>query len=1212
MFQPTKQQEEAIVARGSSLLVSAAAGSGKTKVLVERLMARLTEETDPCQIQEFLIITYTRAAAAELRGKIIEEMAERLAADPQNRHLQRQSQLVYQAEIKTIHSFCQRLLRQNAHGLGLDPDFRVGEETECLLLRRRVVNQVLEEWYQSQPEKAPFYALVDLYSAGPNDEQLVEIILNTEEKLQSHPDPEKWRTEQMAALTLPEGMDAGETIWGQLLLQDGISQCAYWEREMQRAYHLLLEDEKLSKGYADSFQATIAGLQNLQAAMKQGWTAAEKAVSQEFFPRLGAVRGCENPLLQEQVKQIRAQCKKRLEFLQARFSTSGETLLDDMRAVAPVIGVLFQLVTAFERAYTAEKRRRRMLDFSDLEHLALRALLDPETGGPTELARETQMRYREIMVDEYQDVNGVQDAIFHALSRNGQNLFFVGDVKQSIYRFRLADPTLFLEKYRAFAPYEQASEGESRRIVLSQNFRSRREVLAGVNFLFRNIMSEELGEMAYTDTEALYPGAVYPDGPDTRVELQVLQWDEENAEPEEEERPGRTEVEANAAAARIEALLGEKFPVYDRETEQMRPVRPSDIVILLRSPHPVLQYYTRALGKRNIPFVTEGGDGFLSAVEIAVVLSLLRILDNPRQDIPLISVLRSPLFGFSSDRLAEIRLCAPDADFYDALAAAAETMADCSSFLQALHEMRQHAMELPLDRLLWQLYNRWNILSVFGALPGGALRQKNLILFTEYAGQFAKSGQKSLFDFLTYVQWMEENGKDFAPSGDQAGEGVRIMSIHKSKGLEYPVVLLAGLSKRFNATDLRKPILVHPALGVGPKWLDRERLVEMPTLARMAVAHQLDRELRSEEMRLLYVAMTRAKEKLILLCSVSGGRELRQYGMAARQPMDPQVLAAAPSMAGWILPVLMTRPEAGALRDAAELPQMMPTPDDSPAWDISFQMFSQDDKREENETDREDSAETSDWTERPEARRARPAYRPFFVYPHLAADRPSKLTATDLKGRRLDQEAAEDTPVHWQKPVYRPRFAMEQQGLTPAERGTALHLAMQFLDYTRTDTVAAVEKELERMKAMALLTAEQAAAVRPEKIVKLFSSPLGKRLSGGDCKREFKFSILVPAETYYPEAKGEQVLLQGVIDCYFEEADGITVVDFKTDYVPRGEEAEVAAKYTGQLEIYQKALEMITGKPVRHRILYFFSTNRSWEWKESLLGGAGAGEKKEK
>jgi ATP-dependent helicase/nuclease subunit A len=1191
MFQPTKQQAEAIFARGSSLLVSAAAGSGKTKVLVERLMARLTEEDSPCQIHEFLIITYTKAAAAELRGKILEELAEKLAEDPQNRHLQRQSNLVYQAEIKTIHSFCQRLLRQNANSLGIDPDFRVGEETECMLLRQRAVNRVLESWYETQPEDAPFYALVDLYSAGRDDTRLMEIILDIEEKLQSHPNPEQWRQEQRDALSLPGGMDAGETIWGRLLLEDGIQQCAYWERKMQEAYDQLLEDPKLAKGYGESFEGTISGLRKLQEAMKQGWASGAEAAAWDLFPRLGSVRNCENKALQEQVKYVRDRCKQRVGSLLERFSTPSQVLLEDLREAAPVIGVLFDLVASFEQAYAAEKRRRKLLDFSDLEHLALNALVDLETGKPTELALETRMRYREILVDEYQDVNGVQDAIFRALSREGQNLFFVGDVKQSIYRFRLADPTLFLEKYQSFAPYETAAEGENRRIVLSKNFRSRREVLEGVNFLFQNLMSEAFGEMEYTETEALYPGAAYPDGPDCRVELQVLQWQDEETG-EEEEKPAKAEAEANAAALRIETLLQEKFPVYDRERETFRPVTPGDIVILLRSPGPVLHHYTRALQRRNIPFVTEGGGAFLSALEIAVTLSILRILDNPRQDIPLISVLRSPIFGFSADRLAEIRLCAPQAEFYDALQAAGEQMEDCRRFLQELKELRRQTAELPLDRLLWKLYDRWNVLSIFGALPGGALRQKNLILLSDYAGQFAASGQKSLFDFLNHIQRMEEAGKDFAPPGTQAGEGVQIMSIHKSKGLEYPVVLLAGLSKRFNAVDLQKPILVHPTLGVGPKWLDGERMVETSTLARISVAHQLDRELRAEELRLLYVAMTRAKEKLILLCSVSSEKELRQYGMDAGRPMDPQALSSSPSMTGWILPLMMTRPEGKPLREAAGLLHMAPTVDNSPEWAVFLQSLP---LAEEQET-RNDS-----WKEPAEPSREPPemeqlVYHPFFVYPHQKADQPSKLTATSLKGRLLDQEAAEDAPLpHSPKTVYRPRFAVERQGLTPAERGTALHLAMQFLNYDRTETAAEVKDELKRMEQMALLTAEQAAAVRPEKIVRLFASPLGRRLRQGNCRREFKFSILDPAEKYYEGAEGEQVLLQGVIDCYLEEEDGLTVIDFKTDFVPRGGEAEAAAKYEGQLNAYRDALEKITGKPVRRRILYFFSTDTAWE-----------------
>ena len=1184
MFQPTKEQAAAIHAQGSSLLVSAAAGSGKTKVLVERLMDRLTDREQPCNIGEFLVITYTKAAAAELRGKIIEELGKRLAEEPKNRHLQRQSTLVYHGEIKTIHSFCQSLIRKHAHRMGVDPSFRVGDEMECRLLRRKVLDRVLEQWYETQPEESPFYALVDLYSAGRDDNRLIEIVLNTEEKLQSHPYPKRWFQQQREALLLlPNAEDAGETPWGRLLLEDGIQQCSYWKKEMSRALCWIEEEPSLAKGYAASFQTTVGQLEQLQQAMEKGWDGISGFSMEEMFPRLKGVRGLDHPERQERVKTIRTRCKQRITKLLERFSTQSKDLLSDMMAVAPVIGALFDLVLAFEEAYHAEKRRRKLLDFSDLEHIALHHLVQPETGLPTELALETQARYKEILVDEYQDVNRVQDAIFHALSREGKNLFFVGDVKQSIYRFRMADPTLFLEKYKTFTPYDEtASEAENRRIVLSRNFRSRKEVLEATNFLFSNLMSEAFGEMNYTEAEALYPGASYPEGTDYGVELRVLEWDDPDEEPDEE-KPGKTAWEADAVAERVKTLLEEAFPIWDQEIGQMRPVTSNDIVILLRSPNTVLHHYTRALAQREIPFVTEGGEAFLSTVEIAVMISLLKILDNPRQDIPLISVLRSPLFGFTEDQLAEIRMKDPKQDFYGAMKTAAGTMEDCRKFLQDLDKMRIQATHLPLHQLLWQLYTRWNVLGAFGALPGGEKRQKNLILLSRYAEEFERTEHKGLFAFLTRIRRMEENGEDFASPGGSGENGVRIMSIHKSKGLEFPVVLLAGLSKRFNLVDLQRPILVHETWGVGPKWLDRERMVTYPTLARMAVAHQLDRELRAEELRLLYVAMTRAKEKLILFCSIKGKEELQQYSMDAGRPMDPQVLASSPSMTGWILPLVMTKPEAGVLREEAGLGEEGPEEEEGTPWNL----FLEKGKGTGDQKQKEVSFTVCETEEKEEPPFA---WTPFFHYPHQGADQPSKVTATSFKGQTKEGDTFQE-----RKKVYRPRFAVDAKGLTPSEKGTALHLAMQFLDYNQTEDGPSVQAELHRMVQMALLTEEQAKAVPPQKIVTLFASPLGKRLRSGTCKREFTFSVLMPAERYYQGGEGEQVLLQGVIDCYLEEADGITIVDFKTDYVRPGEERDAAAQYEGQLHAYRDALERITGKKVCHQVIYFFATDTELE-----------------
>ena len=1189
-FPLTEEQRAVVDDRGGGLLVAAAAGSGKTRVLVERLMRRVQEEG--ADIDRFLVITYTKAAAAELRGRIAQELSARLAETPGDRHLRRQAMLLYQTQISTIHAFCAQLLREHGHLLDLEADLRLCDESEAGVLMLQAMDQVLEERYEAIGPESDFACLLDTMSAGRDDSRLVEIALDIYNKVQSHPDPHAWLAEQGGAFDLEGITDVGETVWGRLLLDQAREQVGYWRTRMEEALELCQGDEKLSRGYAPSLAETLADLEVFETALSQGWDrAAEKsAVS---FPRLGAVRGCEDPAAQERIKAIREACKKRLGKLAERFADGSGQLLDDLRAVAPAVRGLFALVEDFSAAYTALKRRRRLLDFSDLEHLAIRLLRESD-GSPTELAQLVGSRYIEVMVDEYQDTNEAQNAIFDAISGGGRRLFMVGDVKQSIYRFRLADPTIFLGKYRTFKPREEASEGEDRRILLTRNFRSRPQVLEGANFLFRSIMSVPFGEMDYTADEALYPGAEFPGRQeDYAVELDAL--DLSGAEPEGEgEKVPRDLLEARFAARRIRALLDGGFQVADG-AGGTRPLEPGDVVILLRSPNTVLRHYARALGEQGLAWEAEGGEDFLTSTEVSVALSCLRIVDNPRQDVPLISVLRSPVWGFSADRLAQIRSAAPDTDFYGALLA--DGGADVGEFLEELDRLRDLSCDMSCHQLLWEVYDRFAMLGIFSAMGDGETRRGNLLALAECARQFESAGHKGLYGFLSYLdRVMNAGGRLSAPSPAGEGGGVRILSIHRSKGLEFPVVFLCGLARRLNREDMQKPMLFHPKLGVGPKGLDQERMVEYTTLARQAVAAQLEREMMAEELRLLYVAMTRAREKLVLTCALTGGaRDLRRLAEDAACPVDPQALLTTQSAAQWVLLPVLARPDAGALRRAMERDVPLTASDCGPAWDIRWvdggDLAAAPTFRRAAAAAEEPKAEGPD----PAALAERLSWR----YPHQADTLiPSKLTATQLKGRNLDQEAAEAAPQPPRPILFpRPRFAVEALGLTAAQKGTALHLVMQFIDFSRAATKKGAAEEIRRLVREAVITPQQGEAADPARIAALFSSPLGRELLASDTlQREFKFSILVPARDYYPQAgEGEEVLLQGVVDCWFETLEGITVVDFKTDRITVEDLPARAESYRSQLTAYSRALEEITGRPVVRKVLWFFRLDRAVE-----------------
>jgi len=1179
----TEQQSAAVENRGGNLLVSAAAGSGKTRVLVERLMDRVRRGAD---IDRFLIITFTNAAAAELRSRVAQAVSGELARDPGNRHLRRSATLVWQAPICTIDAFCLAFLRECGPGAGLEPDFRLCDEAEGAELGRQAMEEVLERRYEGIEEDPAFAALVDALAGDRDDQTLEDVVRDVHRRVQSHPDPRRWLSERKEDFDLPPDARPEDTPWGRLLLDDAAQACAYWAGELEGLRAETAADPVLHANFASSLDGTAAQLRALSAALGEGWDKGA-ALLPVRFPRVGTKRGAD-PGLKARAAGLRELCKKQMKQLERRFSVSAGEAMEDLRAVAPAMHALLDVTAEYGEAFAALKRRRHLIDFADGEHLTAK-LLAGEDGRPTALAADWSRRYEEIMVDEYQDTNAVQNVIFDALSA-GDNLFMVGDVKQSIYRFRLADPTIFLDKYSRYADWRVAEEGEGRTVQLSRNFRSRLEVLEGVNFIFRNVMTEAVGEMDYTPDEALVPGRedLPPDGR-YRVELDCVDL---AGTPEDGggEKPDKDLAEARAVAGRIAALLDEGLPIGDRA------VTPEDIVILLRSPGPVLGCYTQALSEAGIPWQTEGSGEFFETTEISVALSLLRVVDNPRQDVPLLSALRSPLYGFSPDRLAEIRAGA-SGSVYECLCAGRERGGeDCGRFLDELAGLRAMAAEASSDQLIWHIYERTGLLAVFSSLPGGERRRANLLALYDAARRFESAGHKGLFGFLSHIARMAENGLA-VPAAGAGGGGVRILSIHKSKGLEFPVVFLCSLERQFNEDDFRAPILFHEELGLGPKRTDRERMLRYTTIARDAAALRLRRQLRAEEMRLLYVGMTRAEHKLFLFTAVNGREDkLESLALQAGCPPSPQLMAQARSMAPWVLVPALCRRESGALWEDLEVERVSPVWDPGPDWDIRLLPAG---SFAAPLAARAPAPAAEDGEKGPGAGAEELARRFAWRYPYAASvDMPSKLTATQLKGREKDDEAAQEgvqlRPQSARRALRRPVFEKERP-LTAAERGTALHLAMQYLDYGRTDSVEAVREEVARLVQGQYITPVQGEAVDPAVIRAFFASPLGRRLRAApQVEREFKFSILVPAADYYPDGEaGEEVLLQGVVDCWFREADGsVTVVDFKTDAVTEETVEARAEGYRPQLEAYTRALAEVMGAPVTRRCLWFFAVGR--------------------
>ena len=1200
-FPLTEEQKKIVEDRGGELLVSAAAGSGKTRVLVERLLDRVTQEG--IDIDRFLVITYTRAAAAELRGRIARELADRLAQAPNNRHLRRQATLVYRAQISTIHAFCTGLLRENGHLLDLDPDFRLCDEGEGHVLMAQVLEALLDRRYENLEEGSPFALLVDTLSAGRDDSRLAQITLDIFARVQSHPDPARWLEEQKSLWKLEGISDLSETSWGALLLEDAKKQAKFCRERLLSALELAKKDELLSINYAASITASAEGL---EAFLREDIWDGACARLPVPFPAVGRKRKRSVPLSPmeeeqvlrdtEQIKAVRTRCKRVLEKVMEPFSQDTAAQLEELSLSRPAVQALMDLVLDFQAAFSREKARRSLVDFSDLEHFALKLLTGPD-GSASELARLWAARYDEVLVDEYQDTNQVQNAIFDAISDAGHRLFQVGDVKQSIYRFRLADPTIFLRKYHRFPAGEQAEEGQPRKRVLSQNFRSRPQVLEGCNDLFRSIMTTEFGELDYTEDQALVPGRPFPqaeDGDPYALELDLLDLSLQSEQ--EGEKSDKNLLEARFAARRIRALLDR--PLMIEGEEGLRPLCPSDIMILLRSPGPVLHHYVRALNEAGVDWTADGGEDFFSTTEVNTALAILRIVDNPRQDVALIAALRSPVYGFSGDKLALLRADS-GGDFYSVLVHAAQVGdGECAEFLEQLEQLRFGAGDRTCRQLIWHIYEQTNLLGIFGAMEGGGERQENLLALYALAGQLEESGCRTLFQFLLRLDRMKNTGARLGTGAGREGEGVSILSIHRAKGLERPVVLVCGLSRRLNRDDLMRPVLFHPELGVGPRGLDRERMVEYTTLARRAAARKLEQEMMAEELRLLYVAMTRAREKLILTMALPEGLDgLERLGEWLSVPVPPMALEQQQSVGGWVLLHALTRPEAAFLRRQAGLPEVEASGLGA-AWDIRWTQWSGEEEVRDAQGNFADVPQ-----EEPEDLTGRLSW----IYPYLAAaNLPSKLTATQLKGRVLDQEAAEETVQRTEKrrPITRPDFVAEERGLTPAQRGTALHLAMQYLPLGGGRSAPELEKELDGLEEHGYLTPLQRRAIEAERLRAFLDSGLGREMAqaGEGCRREFKFSVLVSALDYYPEGRGEQVLLQGVIDAWFETGDRLTVVDFKSDRVVPGQERARAEEYRPQLAAYSQALSAILGRPVNRQVLWFFATDTAVELDN---GGAG-------
>ncbi len=1163
----TPQQAQAVQDRGGNLLVSAAAGSGKTKVLVERLMSYLSDPVNPANLDDFLIITYTKAAASELRGKIAARLTQKIAAEPENRHLQKQMQRLFLTKISTVHGFCGDLLREYAYKLDLPADFRVADESECQEVREIVLMELLDHAYLSDRQDEDFRAFVDSQGLGRNDRLVPELILKVYDSARCHLNPEEWLQDCVENSNVHPGEDLSETIWGKFLMDDFWNYLDAQIQVMEQCVEQAGRRAGLEKQTLNLNQ-TILQLKQLRSVTTWDEIVQYRKID---YGRLVFPKKNPDPELAERIKAARQACKKGLEKKLQSFAGESQQLLMDLQQCAAGTRGLVALVRQFDQAYSRAKQVRRILDFGDLEHKTLDLFLGKNRKTVTQAARETGRRFLEIMVDEYQDSNGVQDAIFGALTGEKQNCFLVGDVKQSIYQFRLADPGIFLEKYRHFLPAGEAQPGQDRKILLSHNFRSGPEVIQGVNDVFCHCMTPQVGGLKYGAAEALQEGIPHEPLPGKPIQFHAL-----------EIREDTYQEEAAYVAAQIDSMLQENTLV--RKEGGLERVEPEDIVILLRSPGSVGSYFQHALEARGIRCSSGGGNDLLDAPEIGTLHAMLQIIANPKQDIPLISTLASPVFGFTADDLAQIRSSAKKGSFYEALAES--DLEKAGAFLDVLTALRKEARYVTITQLLEKCFLMTRMDSIYSAMPGGAAKKENLQIFFQLAVDYEQGGLRDLSQFLQHLESLK--GKGIAGASTGTSGCVTIMSIHKSKGLEFPVVFLCGLSRGFNRESLNAPILCDKKLGLGLSVADPVNRIRYPSVAKRAIAVKAMQESLSEEMRVLYVAMTRARDYLMMTYAAKN-LEADILDVVYRMDFDQGDLICreATCPGTWILLTALQHMEAGQLHAAGARPQKL-SMGEYP-WEITVSAAPEENgaTMQIHIQDRQMPQEAYNYL----------SNTLHFQYGYMDATRfPSKQTATDRKGRRKDEEviAGAGERKRLQRNWKIPSFLSKKKDAR--EYGNAIHAAMQYIRYESCDSLDGVQQEIGRLLQEGFLSEEQARMTDCWKIATFFQTEIGKKLSaGGTCLREFKFSILDDGSQYAQGLHGEQVLLQGVVDCALLEPDGITIVDFKTDSVSLQTVAETAVQYLPQLETYAEALCRIYEMPVKDRYLYFFRLDRLWE-----------------
>lgn len=1171
----TTDQRHAIECRKGSVLVSAAAGSGKTAVLVERVIRRLTDKDNPCSAEDLLIVTFTRAATAQMREKIGAAILKRLSEDPTDRHLRRQYMLLPFAKICTIDSFCNDLVRENFHALGISPDYSLLDNETAVIMKNDVCEAMLERAYEEDLD-GRFSELSDMMSSGSSDEDFAKLIIKMYDISTAYPFPDLWLDSLIGEYSQP---DINKSRWGGIIKKyvcDMLDYCVSSSRDMMTAME---SDPIVADAYGAAVQSDINMYAELREKINSDWDEALEAFKTVKYMSLGRVpKGYESET-KNVVTTARKKLKDLLKKVPGIMCVSSEEHADDMRLLRDPVTKLIELVKQFGREYSAEKDKMNSADFSDILHRALNLLAVSDGSGgyiKTDLARELSSHYVEILVDEYQDINEAQDMIFRAISADENNLFTVGDVKQSIYRFRQAMPEIFLRRRSTTHSFESGKYPLG--ITLGSNFRSRVGVTSCVNYIFRQLMSTEAGELEYDDSEALNAAAKYPERDTPDCELHVV-TDKGN-------RADTLEAQARYVAKYIERTVREGKMLVTKGGA-LHPASYGDFCILLRTAKNVSSVYANALSERGIPVFSPETGGFFEAAEISFILSLLRVLDNPVQDIPLAAVMLSPLFGFSAGELADIRASAKERletgetePLYRSVAASAdEGSKKAAAFLKKIESLRRLSLTLSAGELVRRVCEETGFDAVVGAMPDGERRRLNVGLLCDYAEKYEAAGNLGLSGFIRFIDKVARTSGDLATAArpSENADIVRIMTVHQSKGLEFPICILADMQHAFNERDNTESVLISSSAGLGMKRRTEDGISVYDTASRRATVITSERMGRSEEMRVLYVALTRAKENLVMVTSVPNpekglAKVAVECGIGERA--NPFAVLRMNNFSDLVLTALMRHPAADELRKLSGV--------DVPIFLSEKDRFKLKVVVSDSESFMTESANEQKIAAKPVFFNEVQARLDYSDPRSVLSSVPAKRAASDGSERGINREYFASS---------RPAF-MSSGGLTPAQRGTATHKFMQFSNYAAAR--AGIESELARLVDGGFLSEDEGKAVNIGAAKRFFMSPLAERIFASDnVMREKKFAALFPAKFFYPELTGEaaeeKIVVQGIADCVFVEDGKLVIVDYKTD---TGVDAEALLdRYSAQLGIYREALSQALGMPVKETLLYSFFMN---------------------